>query len=76
MGKEGRLERVAVGVFASIFGLFVANKTYSSFKPRAPIQFTSKEEENYVKRYIHHYHEESHKPIFVRESYPGPSGQL
>ncbi|KAI9324358.1 hypothetical protein BDR26DRAFT_275663 [Obelidium mucronatum] len=66
--------RVALGVFATFFGLFVANKTYSSFQPRAPILFSSKEEENYVKRYIHHAHEEAHKPKFIRETYPVVEG--
>ncbi|ORY31570.1 hypothetical protein BCR33DRAFT_703130, partial [Rhizoclosmatium globosum] len=68
--------QVAGGVFASIFGFYLFSKVKSSFAPRAPILFTSKEEENYVKRYIHHHHEETHKPLFVRETYSGPSGQL
>ncbi|KAJ3404094.1 hypothetical protein HDU80_003276 [Chytriomyces hyalinus] len=69
--------RVAAGVFATFFGLYVANKTYKSFQPRAAIEFGSKEEENYVKRYIHHHHQEAHsKPAFIRETYQGPSGQL
>ncbi|KAJ3240331.1 hypothetical protein HDU81_003999 [Chytriomyces hyalinus] len=69
--------KVAAGVFATFFGLYVANKTYKSFQPRAAIEFGSKEEENYVKRYIHHHHQEAHsKPVFIRETYQGPSGQL
>ncbi|KAI8613184.1 hypothetical protein BC830DRAFT_1133439 [Chytriomyces sp. MP71] len=67
--------KVAVGVFATFFGLYVTRRTYNSFQPRAPIEFTSKEEENYVKRYIHHHHQEAHRPAYIRETYPGPSGE-
>ncbi|KAJ3076895.1 hypothetical protein HDU98_010990 [Podochytrium sp. JEL0797] len=69
-------KQVATAVFATFFGLFLVNKTYSSFQPRAPILFASKEEEDYVKRYIKHNTAESHKPAYLREAYQGASGEL
>ncbi|KAJ3112826.1 hypothetical protein HDU96_004127 [Phlyctochytrium bullatum] len=54
--------------------LYFGYSTYSKFQPRKPIRFESKEEEDYVKRYIKHAHEEAHKPVFVRQPYGGPSG--
>ncbi|KAJ3093041.1 hypothetical protein HK100_006786 [Physocladia obscura] len=69
--------KIVIGVFSGLFGLYAFNKVYKSFQPRAPILFTNKEEEDYVKRYIKHHHEEEHnKPIFLREVYQGPSGQI
>ncbi|KAI8847422.1 hypothetical protein BC829DRAFT_363014, partial [Chytridium lagenaria] len=66
--------RVALFGILAYAGIYMVNKTYSSFQPKAPIKFENAQEEEFVKKYIKHAHEEAHKPAFVRQSYAGPSG--
>ncbi|KAJ3127726.1 hypothetical protein HK101_005531 [Irineochytrium annulatum] len=66
--------KVAMYVLFGYAGLFTAWSVYSRFQPKKPIHFQSKEEEDYVKRYIEHSKHESHKPRLAREAYMGPSG--
>ncbi|KAJ3408757.1 hypothetical protein HDV05_004766 [Chytridiales sp. JEL 0842] len=61
-----------IGGFAALFFTF---KMYRSLQPKDyTIKYESKEEEDYVKRYIAHAKKEAHKPLLVREAYGGPSG--
>ncbi|KAJ3327354.1 hypothetical protein HDU76_011947 [Blyttiomyces sp. JEL0837] len=68
------IENMAMFGVAGFFAIYLGVSTINRMKPKAPIKFGSKEEEDYVKRYIAHVHHESHKPVLVREPYAGPSG--
>ncbi|KAJ3219916.1 hypothetical protein HDU67_008445 [Dinochytrium kinnereticum] len=66
--------RVALFGIFGYFAFFVGRTVYSKLQPKAPIKFESAEEEDFVKRYIKHTHEEAHKPVLLRQPYTGPSG--
>ncbi|KAJ3109845.1 hypothetical protein HDU97_000075 [Phlyctochytrium planicorne] len=66
--------RVALFGILGYATLYFGYSTYSKFQPKKPITFSSKEEEDYVKRYIKHAHAEAHKPELVKQPYLGPSG--
>ena len=55
-------------------GIFTVMKIKSSFAAPPPLTFESKEEEDYVKRYVAHVQAEEHKPQLLRKPYAGVSG--
>jgi hypothetical protein len=65
---------MAIYGLSGFAGIFFALKFYRSFQPRKSVTYESKEEENYVKRYIEHTKKEAHKPTLLRDPYGGPSG--
>eukprot|EP00842_Homolaphlyctis_polyrhiza_P001099 jgi/Hompol1/1990/HPOL_002111-RA len=58
--------QMAGGMIAIYVALFATNSWLSSLKPKPPIKFESKAEEDFVKKYIHHAHQEAHKPVLLR----------
>ena len=61
-----------LGLYAGIYSFFSIK---SKFTPPPPITFESKqEEEEYVKKYIEHDQQESHKPKLLRNPYSGITG--
>jgi hypothetical protein len=60
-----------LGLYVGIYSFFSIK---SRFTPPPPITFESKEEEDYVARYMKHAEQESHKPKLLRTPYAGPSG--
>ncbi len=62
---------MVLGLYAGVFGAF---KLKGALTPPPPISFESREEEDFVKRYIAHVEAEEHKPKLLRTPYNGPSG--
>ncbi|KAJ8331465.1 hypothetical protein QVD99_001736 [Batrachochytrium dendrobatidis] len=57
---------IVIGIYATgITGLVQYNK----FKATPPIKFDSVDEEDFVKKYIHHHHEEFKKPALLRSPF-------
>lgn len=66
-----KLTMYVLGLYVGIYSFFAIK---SRFTPPPPITFESKEEEDFVKKYIQHMEHESHKPKLLRTPYSGPSG--
>ena len=62
---------MVLGLYVGVFGAF---KIKGALTPPPPITFESKEEEDYVKRYIAHTEAEEHKPKLLRTPFTGKSG--
>lgn len=54
-------------------GVFAAFKLKGALSAPPPIAFESKEEEDYVRRYIAHKEAEEHKPKLLRVPFTGKS---
>ncbi|KAI8825655.1 uncharacterized protein EV422DRAFT_513718 [Fimicolochytrium jonesii] len=70
-GKQiPRYKMAGYGMLAYVV-LITGFVQYRKMQPPAPIQYQSKEEENYVKRYVAYMEEELKKPELLRQPFTG-----
>jgi hypothetical protein len=66
-----RMAIICLGIYVGIYAGFSIK---GKFAPPKPLTYESKEQEEYVKKYLEHHEQEAHKPKLLREKYTGSSG--